>query len=161
MLQKPPPMASRPKPQNASKYFEFYEQNGYTTTECRELRKVLHELADKGQTGRSLKHRPRAFKKGKGKTHDGQTINQIRTVRLPLRFRDKVKSRNVKADFLVMDVPTIYNVILGRMTLHPGPTSTKRPRMEDSTLAEALIIYVMATEDLKRPRPEPSSDVES
>jgi len=42
-----------------------------------------------------------------------------------------------------------------------GPTSTKRPRMEDSTLAEALIIYMMPTEDLKQPHPEPSSDVES
>ncbi|KAJ8419480.1 hypothetical protein Cgig2_006638 [Carnegiea gigantea] len=45
----PPPMTSAPKPQNARKYCEFHEQNGYTTAECRELRKALYELADKGQ----------------------------------------------------------------------------------------------------------------
>ncbi|KAJ8434598.1 LOW QUALITY PROTEIN: hypothetical protein Cgig2_025024 [Carnegiea gigantea] len=49
MLKRPPPMTSSPQPQYARKYYEFHEQNGHTTTECRELRKALHELADKGQ----------------------------------------------------------------------------------------------------------------
>ncbi|KAJ8441775.1 hypothetical protein Cgig2_009021 [Carnegiea gigantea] len=42
------PMTAAPKPYNARKYCEFYEQNGHTTIECRELKKALHELADKG-----------------------------------------------------------------------------------------------------------------
>jgi len=48
MLRRPPPMTAPPRPQKARKYCEFHEQNGHTTTECRELEKALHELADKG-----------------------------------------------------------------------------------------------------------------
>jgi len=39
-------------------------------------------------------------------------------IRLPLCFRDKIKARNLEVDFLVIDVPTTYNVNLGRPTLH-------------------------------------------
>ncbi|KAJ8438678.1 hypothetical protein Cgig2_011861 [Carnegiea gigantea] len=53
-------MTSVPKPQNAQKYCEFHEQNGHMITECRELRKALHELADKGQIDRFLKRGPRS-----------------------------------------------------------------------------------------------------
>ncbi|KAJ8437501.1 hypothetical protein Cgig2_007478 [Carnegiea gigantea] len=48
MLKRPPPMTSAPKSQNARKYYEFHEQNGHMNVECRELRKTLHELANKG-----------------------------------------------------------------------------------------------------------------
>ena len=37
---------------------------------------------------------------------------------LSLRFGDKLKARNLEVDFLVVDVPTAYNVILGRPKLH-------------------------------------------
>jgi len=30
----------------------------------------------------------------------------------------KLKARNLEVDFLVVDVPTAYNVILGRLNLH-------------------------------------------
>ncbi|KAJ8440093.1 hypothetical protein Cgig2_025292 [Carnegiea gigantea] len=53
MLRRPPP-----KPQNARNYCNFYEQSGHTITECRQLKKVLHELADKGQIDRFLKRGP-------------------------------------------------------------------------------------------------------
>ena len=39
-------------------------------------------------------------------------------IHLPLRFGDKTKFRNLEVYFLVMDVPTAYNVILGHLTLH-------------------------------------------
>ncbi|KAJ8420582.1 LOW QUALITY PROTEIN: hypothetical protein Cgig2_010237 [Carnegiea gigantea] len=39
-------------------------------------------------------------------------------IRPPLRFGNKGKAKNVVVDFLVMDVPTAYNIILGRATLH-------------------------------------------
>ncbi|KAJ8424281.1 hypothetical protein Cgig2_011182 [Carnegiea gigantea] len=55
MLWRPPPMTMPPKPHNARKYCEFHEQNMYTTAECYELKKALHELADKGQIDRFLK----------------------------------------------------------------------------------------------------------
>ena len=41
-------MTAPPKPHNALKYCEFYEQNRHTMVECCELKKALHELADKG-----------------------------------------------------------------------------------------------------------------
>ncbi|KAJ8426852.1 LOW QUALITY PROTEIN: hypothetical protein Cgig2_006527 [Carnegiea gigantea] len=56
-------MTSASKPHNAWKYYEFHEQNGHTTVECRELRKALHELADKGQIDRFLKRGLRFLRK--------------------------------------------------------------------------------------------------
>jgi len=55
MLKRPPPMTLPPKPYNAWKYYEFHEQNGHVTAEFQELRKALHELADKGQIDQCLK----------------------------------------------------------------------------------------------------------
>jgi len=39
-------------------------------------------------------------------------------IRLSVRFGDKLKSKNLEVNFLVVDVPTAYNVILGCPTLH-------------------------------------------
>ncbi|KAJ8426121.1 hypothetical protein Cgig2_005766 [Carnegiea gigantea] len=60
---RPPPMTTTPKPHNTPKYCEFHEQNGRTTTECRELRKALHQLVDKGQIDRFLKRGPQFLHK--------------------------------------------------------------------------------------------------
>jgi len=48
----------------------------------------------------------------------GQEVNPTGMIRLPVCFGDKIKSKNLEVDFLVVDVPTAYNVILGRPTLH-------------------------------------------
>ncbi|KAJ8439412.1 LOW QUALITY PROTEIN: hypothetical protein Cgig2_001752 [Carnegiea gigantea] len=61
MLKRLALMTSAPKPQNARKHCEFHEQHGHTIAECRELRKALHELADKGQIDRFLKQGPQFF----------------------------------------------------------------------------------------------------
>ena len=45
-------------------------------------------------------------------------MNPTGMIRLPVCFCDKTKSRSLEVDFLVIDVPTAYNVILGRLTLH-------------------------------------------
>jgi len=37
---------------------------------------------------------------------------------LLLCFGDEIKSKSLEVNFLVVDVPTAYNVILGRPTLH-------------------------------------------
>ena len=64
MLRRLPPMTAAPRPQNGRKYCEFHEQSGHTTTECRELKKALHKLADKGQIDRFLKRGPRFLRQG-------------------------------------------------------------------------------------------------
>jgi len=58
------PLLRRPKPiempanfRNRSKYCEYHEDFGNTTLECRELKKALHEMADRGQLGHFLKQR--------------------------------------------------------------------------------------------------------
>jgi len=56
-------MTSAVKPHHMRKYCEFHEQNGYTTAECRELGKALHELADKGQIDWFLKRAPWLLRK--------------------------------------------------------------------------------------------------
>jgi len=48
----------------------------------------------------------------------GQEVNPTGMIRLPVCFDDKTKFKSLEVDFLVDDVPTTYNVILGRPTLH-------------------------------------------
>jgi len=48
----------------------------------------------------------------------GQAVNPTGMIRLPVHFGDKLKSKNLEVDFLFVDVPTAYDVILGRPTLH-------------------------------------------
>jgi len=48
----------------------------------------------------------------------GQEVDITGIIRLPTRFSDKLKAKNLEVDFLVVDIPTAYNVILGRPTLH-------------------------------------------
>ncbi|KAJ8435859.1 LOW QUALITY PROTEIN: hypothetical protein Cgig2_028567 [Carnegiea gigantea] len=45
-------------------------------------------------------------------------VNPTGIIHLLLCFGDKTKARNLEVDFLVVDVPTAYNAILGRPTLH-------------------------------------------
>ncbi|KAJ8424279.1 hypothetical protein Cgig2_011180 [Carnegiea gigantea] len=63
----------------------------------------------------------------------GQEVNPIGMIRLPLCFADKLKARNLEVDFLVVDVPTTYNVILARPTLHEAKAEecTPPPRGPD------------------------------
>ncbi|KAJ8426753.1 LOW QUALITY PROTEIN: hypothetical protein Cgig2_029422 [Carnegiea gigantea] len=53
-------------------------------------------------------------------------VNPIGMIRLPVRFDNKLRSKNLEVDFLVVDVPTAYSVILGHPTLH-GVASQIRP----------------------------------
>ncbi|KAJ8444097.1 LOW QUALITY PROTEIN: hypothetical protein Cgig2_025098 [Carnegiea gigantea] len=46
----------------------------------------------------------------------GQEVNPTGMIRLPVHFSNKLKSKNLEVDFV--DVPTAYNVIAGRPTLH-------------------------------------------
>jgi len=48
----------------------------------------------------------------------GQEVNLTRMIHLPLHFGDKTKARTLEVDFLVIDVPTASNVILGQSILH-------------------------------------------
>ncbi|KAJ8425107.1 hypothetical protein Cgig2_013837 [Carnegiea gigantea] len=75
-----------------------------------------------------------------------QEVNPTGIICLPLRFGDKVKARNLEVDFLVVDVPTTYNVILGRPTLHiiKQRVSKKRPKA-----LSVRILIIIAT--LSRP----------
>ncbi|KAJ8431116.1 LOW QUALITY PROTEIN: hypothetical protein Cgig2_004707 [Carnegiea gigantea] len=50
----------------------------------------------------------------------GQELNPIGVIRLPVHFGNKLRSKNLEVDFLVIDMPTACNMILGRPTLHRG-----------------------------------------
>ncbi|KAJ8423977.1 hypothetical protein Cgig2_008752 [Carnegiea gigantea] len=47
-------------------------------------------------------------------------VNLTGMIRLSVRFGDKLKSKNLEGDFLIVDMPTACNVILGRPILHKG-----------------------------------------
>jgi len=49
---------------------------------------------------------------------EGLEVNPTKIIRLPVRFGDKTKFKSPEVDFLIADVPTAYNVIIGRPTLH-------------------------------------------
>ncbi|KAJ8444056.1 hypothetical protein Cgig2_030913 [Carnegiea gigantea] len=168
MLKRPQPMTAAPKPQNVQKYYEFHEQNMHTTAECRELRKTLHELANKGQIDRFLKRKceparpdPREEESSteiattttggyvEGNTRSAwkaqlrgaqQEVNPTGIIRLSLRFRNKNKARNVEVDFLVVDVPMAYNVRLGRSTLNK--VEIHQLRISTLSLGLTTILYV-------------------
>ncbi|KAJ8429579.1 LOW QUALITY PROTEIN: hypothetical protein Cgig2_023785 [Carnegiea gigantea] len=140
----------------------------HTTNECQKLKKALHELANKGQIDRSLKRGPRfleqelatpSLRDEECSTEVVATIAggyakditraawkaQLRihptgTIRLSVHFGDKSKSKSPEVDFLVVDVPTAYNVIIGRPTLHRvkavglrGYTSGSLPSVQPSS----------------------------
>ena len=48
----------------------------------------------------------------------GQEVNPTGVIRLPVRFGNKSKFKSLEIAFLAVDVPTAYNVIIGRPTLH-------------------------------------------
>jgi len=45
-------------------------------------------------------------------------VNTTCVIHLPIRFGDKLKAKHLEVDFLVINVPMAYNVILGCLTLH-------------------------------------------
>ena len=61
-------MAAPPKLYNAGKYWEFHKRNGHTVAKCRELKKALYELANKGHVDHFVKRDSRVFNKGKAKS---------------------------------------------------------------------------------------------
>ncbi|KAJ8421674.1 hypothetical protein Cgig2_004471 [Carnegiea gigantea] len=112
MLRRPHPMTAPPRPQNARKYCEFHEQSGHTTTECRELKKALHELADKGQIDRFLKRGLRFLRQEQTPAspppRDEECSTEIKVnptgmIHLLVRFGDRNKFKSLEVDFLVVD----------------------------------------------------------
>jgi len=65
----------------------------------------LKKLAYKGRDIVPLVHPILSF--------EGQEVNPTGVMCLPLHFGDKVRAKNLEVDFLVMDVPMAYNIIVG------------------------------------------------
>ncbi|KAJ8421339.1 hypothetical protein Cgig2_019204 [Carnegiea gigantea] len=117
--------------ENARRYCEFHEQSGHTTTEYRELKKALHEVADEGgprflrqeQTPAPPPPRDEECSTEVVATIAGGYVEEItRSVWKPnleacskcspwMRFGDKSKFKSLEVDFLVADVPTAYNPV--------------------------------------------------
>ncbi|KAJ8438782.1 hypothetical protein Cgig2_009900 [Carnegiea gigantea] len=64
-------------------------------------------------------------------------------IHLPVRFGDKLKVKNLEVDFLIVDVLTVYNVILGRPTLHK-PLKKKNKEEQHKTKGGRLHIRLSA-----------------
>ncbi|KAJ8443342.1 hypothetical protein Cgig2_015823 [Carnegiea gigantea] len=71
-------------------------------------------------------------------------VNPTGMIRLPVRFGNKIKSKILEVDFLVVDVPTVYNVILGRPTLH----KTRRGGGLRIGLSAILMLLLLKSPDL-------------
>ncbi|KAJ8443428.1 hypothetical protein Cgig2_026215 [Carnegiea gigantea] len=98
-------------------------ESGHTTTERQELKKALHELVDKGQICRFLKKGPRFLRReqepapplprDEERSTEVVEVNPTGMIRLPVCFGDKIMSKSLEVDFLVVDMPMDYNVIYG------------------------------------------------
>ena len=67
MLRQPKPIETPTEFGNKNKYCQYHEDFGYTTFECCELKKALHELADQRQLNHFKK-----WGKGDGQNHHNQ-----------------------------------------------------------------------------------------
>ncbi|KAJ8420551.1 hypothetical protein Cgig2_003510 [Carnegiea gigantea] len=56
----------------------------------------------------------------------GQEVHPTGMICLLVRFGDKTTFKSLEVDFLIVDVPTAYNIIIGRPTLHRAPTRLLR-----------------------------------
>ncbi|XP_010695404.2 uncharacterized protein LOC104908051 [Beta vulgaris subsp. vulgaris] len=48
----------------------------------------------------------------------GNSVHPVRSIKLPTRMGEKGKGRSLPIDFLVVDIPLPYNIIMGRLTLN-------------------------------------------
>ncbi|KAJ8430631.1 hypothetical protein Cgig2_008311 [Carnegiea gigantea] len=137
MLRRLPPMTAPPKLQNAREYCEFHEQNGHTTKpaqpqprdeEC--STEVVATIARGYAEGIARSAWKAQLKNAQQVlTAELGPLNPTGMIRLPMCFGDKIKSKNLEVDFIVVDVPTAYNVILGRPTLHKYNPKAKKKRI--------------------------------
>ncbi|KAJ8430366.1 hypothetical protein Cgig2_007596 [Carnegiea gigantea] len=78
----------------------------------------------------------------------GLEVNPTGMIRLRLHFGDNVKAKNLEMHFLVVNVSTAYNVILGRPTLHRVKEykhqQSKRNTKRSKALG-ALEVFIMIT----------------
>ncbi|KAJ8424761.1 hypothetical protein Cgig2_032278 [Carnegiea gigantea] len=108
MLKRLPPMTLAPKCHNAQKYYEFYEQNGHMT---------------RGPWFLLKEHEPTRLepRDEECSTEVVATVSGGYAEGIP-RSAWKAQLRGVRddldVDFLVIDIPMTYNVILRRPTLH-------------------------------------------
>ncbi|KAJ8441282.1 hypothetical protein Cgig2_013697 [Carnegiea gigantea] len=72
-----------------------------------------------------------------------QEVNPTGMIRLPIRFGDKLRSKNLEVDFLVVDVPTAYNVILGSPTLHKLPHPLHPHPRQEEVLGQLALVYIV------------------
>ncbi|KAJ8432822.1 hypothetical protein Cgig2_008536 [Carnegiea gigantea] len=52
---------------------------------------------------------------------------------LSVRFDDKIKSKSLEVDFLIVNVPTAHNVIIGRPTLYRSTAPYNQNKAENET----------------------------
>ncbi|KAJ8420162.1 hypothetical protein Cgig2_009444 [Carnegiea gigantea] len=127
-------------------WFEEQEQ----TSKPRGKISALHELADKGQIDHFLKEGPHFIRgereAAQPKPQDEEYSTEVKAAiaggyiegitwsawKAQLRGAQQLKARNLEVDFLVVNVPTTYNVILGR----PTPYKIKARRQEKIILEE-------------------------
>ncbi|KAJ8419878.1 LOW QUALITY PROTEIN: hypothetical protein Cgig2_007494 [Carnegiea gigantea] len=128
--------------------------SGHTTTECRELKKALHELADKGQINRFLKRGPRFLRQEQTPTPPpswdeeystevmdtiaGGYVEEITRSAWKAQLRSTQQFKSLEIDFLVVNVPTTYNVIIGRPTLHRVKTVAAPMRQNKTQFFTAI-----------------------
>jgi len=85
MLRQPRPIETPINLRNRNKYCEYHEDCGHTTSECRELKKALYEMANRGQLNRFVQHgrgpnpnKPKASRKKQRDTdQDTEVITTI------------------------------------------------------------------------------------
>ncbi|XP_062075472.1 uncharacterized protein LOC133779535 [Humulus lupulus] len=96
---RPPPIRKDVNRRDMTKFYQFHNDYGHETNECNHLKEEIEFLIRKNNA--HLK-----------------SMAPTGSIRLPLTVGTAPKSNTVMALFVVIDIPSLYNAMIGRATLY-------------------------------------------
>ncbi|KAL0439541.1 UNVERIFIED_CONTAM: hypothetical protein Slati_2437100 [Sesamum latifolium] len=121
LITRPRSWRHTPQRPKSDKFCHFHNDYGYTTEECRHLKNKIERLIQNGTCKNTSagSHRYWSLSEERMRQSKGGEVVQPRgMVSLPLTMGRGTTRKTCLLKFIVVDVPSAYNVILGRPTLN-------------------------------------------
>ncbi|RZR79586.1 hypothetical protein BHM03_00005320 [Ensete ventricosum] len=123
---------NRPCPGRPIRYYRFHHDYGHDTEECYDLKNQIDDLIHRGHLDQYIMkpREPSLRPKGPVERHidiivfgptagfTGDAITPVGIATLPMTFDDEPRTKTLMVHFMVVDLPSAYNVIIGRSTLN-------------------------------------------
>ncbi|XP_021854794.2 uncharacterized protein [Spinacia oleracea] len=151
ILPKPPAIRTPEEKRDKSLWCEFYHECGHTTKNCRELKKALDHLADKGKLNNYLRNNPPPKTKAKEKessSHDtGDYIGMIAGGLATSKSVSKAKDSLWALEHQVLKVASTSQtspvMTFGGNTSHPIQESLDDPLVIEMKVANSTVGRVL------------------